>query len=43
MLLTVVVLPLVTGITLGLATPYWMYWSIKYFFDNMHVKDYSPA
>lgn len=30
---------LLSAITFGLATPYWMYWSYKYFFTRMQVGD----
>lgn len=26
-------------ITVGIATPYWVYWSSKYFFTNLEVED----
>ncbi len=28
---------LLTVVTLGLASPYWFYWSLKYFFTNMQL------
>ena len=30
-------LMLLSIITFGLATPYWMYWSLKYFFTRLEV------
>jgi uncharacterized membrane protein YjgN (DUF898 family) len=30
-------LMLLSIITFGLATPYWMYWSLKYFFTRLEI------
>lgn len=30
-------LMLLSVITFGLATPYWMYWSFKYFFTKLEI------
>ncbi len=32
-------LMLLSIITFGLATPYWMYWSLKYFFTRLEIKE----
>lgn len=32
-------LMILSVITLGLATPYWMYWSLKYFFTRLEIED----
>lgn len=32
-------LMLLSIITFGLATPYWMYWSLKYFFTRLEIVD----
>ncbi len=30
-----------SALTLGLALPYWMYWSFKYFFNKLELEIYS--
>ena len=36
-------LMILTICTLGLALPYWVYWSFKYFFGKMEIELYGGA
>ena len=39
-----IALLLLTIVTLGIALPYWVYWSFKYFFSKMEIEIYTaPA
>ena len=35
-----ILLMILTIVTVGLALPYWLYWSQKYFFTNMEIEIY---
>ena len=38
-----IALLLLSIITLGIALPYWVYWSFKYFFSNLEIELYSQG
>ena len=38
-----IALMLLTIVTLGLALPYWAYWSFKYFFNRMEIEIYDSG
>ncbi len=36
-----IALMILSLITFGIAAPYWVYWSFKYFFTNMEIELYA--
>ena len=38
-----IALLLLTVVTLGIALPFWVYWSFKYFFSKMEIEIYTSA
>ena len=38
-----IALLVLTVVTFGLALPYWVYWSLKYFFTRMEIEIYDPG
>lgn len=38
-----IALLILTAVTFGLALPYWVYWSFKYFFGKMEIELYTGS